>query len=62
MKRTNANGIARTLAIKTINCGICGDEQQTQVGSACHRDNICIICANKALRIKKSRSKDFEIQ
>lgn len=62
MNRTNANGITRTLAIKTINCKICGDEQQTQVGSVCHRDSVCIICANKALRIKKSRSKDFEIQ
>lgn len=62
MKRTNTHGTTRTLAIKTINCNICGDEQQAQVGSVCHKDNICIICANKSLRIKKSRSEDFEIQ
>lgn len=62
MKRTNAKGITRTLPIKTINCKICGDEQQTQVGSVCHRDGVCVMCANEQVRRPRSKHKKFEVQ
>ncbi|GKV65488.1 MULTISPECIES: hypothetical protein [unclassified Sporosarcina] len=64
MKRTNDKGVTRQVAFKTINCKICGDEQQAQIGSVCHRDSVCIMCANHETKSKKNenRYKKFEVQ
>lgn len=61
MKRTTDTGI-RTVAVKTINCKICGDEQQVQIGSACHRETICILCANEGIKKPRRFGKKFEVR
>ncbi|ARK23588.1 hypothetical protein SporoP37_02025 [Sporosarcina sp. P37] len=60
-ERKTATGI-RTVAMKTITCIQCGDEQQTQVGSVCHRDSLCVMCANNNIKRPRKFGKKFEVQ